>query len=165
MPSPFGLPHPAARRAAQDLQQRLPVLREGKMFGVLVVDGGYLAAFSGMLDGHWVVPGFVPPAFDLAAKIASADPSNPAARLALAVQDVASGKNDDALAVLDHAGSADLAKLTSGLASAWIEFGQGKVDDALTRIAALKGPDWYPVFTDLHAALMQGLNLRKARIC
>ncbi len=68
MPSPFGLPHDAARRAVQDLQQRLPVLREGKMFGVLVVDGGYLAAFSGMLDGQWVVPGFVPPAFDLAAR-------------------------------------------------------------------------------------------------
>jgi tRNA pseudouridine32 synthase/23S rRNA pseudouridine746 synthase len=32
------------------------------------VDGGYLAAFSGMLDGQWVVPGFVPPAFDLAAR-------------------------------------------------------------------------------------------------
>lgn len=68
MPSPFGLPHDAARRAAQDLQRRLPALREGKMFGVLVVDGGYLAAFSGMLDGQWVVPGFVPPAFDLAAR-------------------------------------------------------------------------------------------------
>jgi tetratricopeptide (TPR) repeat protein len=108
-----------------------------------------------------IAAGDLPPAFDLAAKIASADPSNPAARLALAVQDVASGKNDDALAVLDHAGSADLAKLTSGLASAWIEFGQGKVDDALTRIAALKGPDWYPVFTDLHAALINDAAGRK----
>jgi tRNA pseudouridine32 synthase/23S rRNA pseudouridine746 synthase len=68
MPSPFGLPHDAARRAAADLQARLPVPREGKMFGVLVVDGGYLAAFSGMLDGQWLVPGFVPPAFDVAAR-------------------------------------------------------------------------------------------------
>jgi tRNA pseudouridine32 synthase/23S rRNA pseudouridine746 synthase len=68
MPSPFGSPHDAARRAAQDLQTRLPALREGKMFGVLVVDGGYLAAFSGMLDGRWDVPGFVPPAFDATAR-------------------------------------------------------------------------------------------------
>jgi tRNA pseudouridine32 synthase/23S rRNA pseudouridine746 synthase len=68
MPSPFGPPHEAARRAAQHLQAQLPVGREGKMFGVLVVDGGYLAAFSGMLDGQWVVDGFVPPAFDIAAR-------------------------------------------------------------------------------------------------
>lgn len=70
MPSPFGPAHEAARRAAQHLQARLPVPAEGKMFGVLVVDGGYLAAFSGMLDGRWEVPGFVPPAFDAAARAA-----------------------------------------------------------------------------------------------
>ena len=46
--------------------------REGKMFGVLVVrDGdrvGFLRAFSGMVDGRWLIDGFVPPAFDLAAR-------------------------------------------------------------------------------------------------
>ncbi len=46
--------------------------REGKMFGVLVVrDGdriGFLRAFSGMVGGEWLVDGFVPPAFDLAAR-------------------------------------------------------------------------------------------------
>jgi tRNA pseudouridine32 synthase/23S rRNA pseudouridine746 synthase len=68
MPSPFGAPHEAARAAALDLQARLPVLTEGKMFGVLVVEDGYLAAFSGMLDGRWHVDGFVPPAFDTAAR-------------------------------------------------------------------------------------------------
>ena len=69
MPSPFGPPHEAAVAAAHELQQRLPRLSEGKMFGVLVVDdGSYLAAFSGMLDGRWDVPGFVPPAFDRAAR-------------------------------------------------------------------------------------------------
>src|SRR5687768_14583980 len=48
-------------------------LREGKMFGVLVVanaDGttGALYGFSGMLDGRWRVDGFVPPVFDEAAR-------------------------------------------------------------------------------------------------
>lgn len=42
----------------------------GKMFGVLVVqkknnEVGYLAAFSGKLGGKTIVPGFVPPIFDL----------------------------------------------------------------------------------------------------
>lgn len=88
IPSPFLLPHPLARRAAEALQARLraralpgvdlSTLERpgfGKMFGVLVVsdgDGqvGYLSAFSGMLDGKWEVDGFVPPTFDQAAKAA-----------------------------------------------------------------------------------------------
>ena len=37
---------------------------EGKMFGVLVYEGGYLAAFSGTLGGKTVQEGFVPPVFD-----------------------------------------------------------------------------------------------------
>ncbi len=68
-PSPFGPAHPLAVAAAQHLMARLdPAPREGKMFGVLVVPGGYLRAFSGMLDGAWLVDGFAPPLFDLAAR-------------------------------------------------------------------------------------------------
>jgi tRNA pseudouridine32 synthase / 23S rRNA pseudouridine746 synthase len=76
MPSPFATePHPLARRAANELVARLPaeLRREGKMFGVLVVrlpDDriGYISAFSGMVAGTWLVDGFAPPAFDLAAR-------------------------------------------------------------------------------------------------
>ena len=68
-PSPFGPPHPLAMAAAAHLMTRLdPAPREGKMFGVLVVPGGYLRAFSGMLGGAWEVPGHAPPLFDLAAR-------------------------------------------------------------------------------------------------
>lgn len=84
--SPFAsIPHPLARRAAEEL---LHHLREGafginlaaltatgggKMFGVLVVADdagkiGYLRAFSGMLDGAWELSGFAPPLFDQAAR-------------------------------------------------------------------------------------------------
>jgi len=43
------------------------------MFGVLVVRDskgktGYLASFSGMLNQQWLVPGFVPPVFDIEAQ-------------------------------------------------------------------------------------------------
>jgi tRNA pseudouridine32 synthase/23S rRNA pseudouridine746 synthase len=77
-PSPFDQlgPHPLALRAAALLQAELQAelqgvtLDGGKMFGVLVVRGasgatGYLRAFSGMLQGKWLIPGFVPPAFDM----------------------------------------------------------------------------------------------------
>lgn len=67
MPSPFALPpHPIALRAIRELDPG--PLREGKMFGVLVVrdrEGrlGYLRAFSGMLDGSWHRDGYVGPVF------------------------------------------------------------------------------------------------------
>jgi len=77
MPSPFNHePHPLAAQASALLQQRL-VLEYGacpdlgKMFGVLVVrddrgDVGFLSAFSAMMHGQWLLPGFVPPICDLA---------------------------------------------------------------------------------------------------
>lgn len=54
-----------------ELAKTRPDPREGKMFGALVVrdERGRLAilrAFSGLLDGAWDVPGFVPPLFDRA---------------------------------------------------------------------------------------------------
>lgn len=36
----------------------------GKMFGVLMYEGGYLAAFSAKLDGSYLHEGFVPPVWD-----------------------------------------------------------------------------------------------------
>ena len=85
MPSPFehGMPHPLARRAAEQLQAELraglaarlgvDAPGGGKMFAVLVVaarDGrvGYLRAFSGMAAGQWLFEDFVPPVFDAAAR-------------------------------------------------------------------------------------------------
>ena len=39
-------------------------LLEGKMLGVLMYEGGFIYAFSGLADGRAVLPGFVPPIFD-----------------------------------------------------------------------------------------------------
>ena len=76
-------PHPLCVMAAQEVQAYLKTqsqwaaeLKEGKMFGVLVVAPlrlpplcgghlGFLAAFSGTLDGKTCYPYFVPPVFDL----------------------------------------------------------------------------------------------------
>lgn len=38
----------------------------GKMFGVLLYEGGYLAAFSAKLDGSYFHEGFVPPVYEMA---------------------------------------------------------------------------------------------------
>ena len=83
MPSPFvaGTPHPLAAAAAAQLRaeldgglaDRLGLARDGKMFGVLVVEDenqrvGFLRAFSGMVNGDWTVAGFAGPAFDRTAR-------------------------------------------------------------------------------------------------
>ena len=69
-------PHPLCVMAAQEVRAYLKTqkqwakeLKGGKMFGVLVVqrgeERGFLAAFSGTLDGKTCHPYFVPPVFDL----------------------------------------------------------------------------------------------------
>lgn len=70
-------PHPLCILAAKEVQSYLTrqtawkdELREGKMFGVLIVqtehgETGYLAAFSGILAGKNLHPFFVPPVYDL----------------------------------------------------------------------------------------------------
>ena len=67
-PNPFYYePSPLARCAVTLLQQSLPMLKEGKMFGVLIVEYGgklgYLQAYSGQLEGV-STEGFVPLVFD-----------------------------------------------------------------------------------------------------
>jgi tetratricopeptide (TPR) repeat protein len=103
-----------------------------------------LSLASGALDRSFTVAG----------DLVRLDDRNPSSRLSLAVRDLKQGKSDDALAELDKIGPSELATLTSGLAEAWIQFGQGKVDVALKTIAALNGPDWYGVFKDYHTALI-----------
>ena len=67
-PNPFYYePSPLARLAVALLQQSLPMLKEGKMFGVLIVEYGgklgYLQAYSGQLEGI-SDDSFVPLVFD-----------------------------------------------------------------------------------------------------
>ena len=59
-------PHPLAVLAAEAVKRELATMQltEGKMFGVLVVEGGFLAAYSGLLEGRNDWPYFVPPVFD-----------------------------------------------------------------------------------------------------
>ncbi len=97
LPTKFTFPfcyeaHPLASLAAEQLQQHLlsqqdwqhdfgldqnndPSINEGKgkMFGVLVVENsngelGYLSAFSGKIADQNLLPGFVPPVYDMLAQ-------------------------------------------------------------------------------------------------
>ena len=63
-------PHPLCLMAAEQLKREIERMhpQEGKMFGVLVVKAeqglGFLAAYSGLLEGRNDWPYFVPPVFD-----------------------------------------------------------------------------------------------------
>ena len=64
-------PHPLCQLAAKEVQAYIdahPEIRQdadqGKMFGVLVVEGGFLAAYSGLLAGRNDWDYFVPPVYD-----------------------------------------------------------------------------------------------------
>ena len=76
MLNPFVIPpSPEAQEAANELIEKVHAYmnmhpeselhRCGKMFGVLVYDGGYLAAFSAKLDGSYHHEGFVPPVYEM----------------------------------------------------------------------------------------------------
>ena len=80
--NPFQLPpHPAAQEAAAEVIAKVHAYmrmhpeselhRQGKMFGVLIVESqesrveSYLAAFSAKLDGSYEHEGFVPPVYEM----------------------------------------------------------------------------------------------------
>lgn len=85
-------PPPRARQAAESFMRELEVEGPkwfapgaGKMFGILLArrpDGSLeeLRAFSGLLDGRWIVPGFVPPMFDVEARAAIEVPGEAAVK-------------------------------------------------------------------------------------
>ncbi len=69
-------PHPLCRQAAAEVQRHIAAepswsdeIARGKMFGVLVVERegqlGYLAAYSGLLQGRNDLPFFVPAVYDM----------------------------------------------------------------------------------------------------
>ena len=64
--------HPLCCLAAEEVKREVALhtdweadIQQGKMLGVLVVEDGFLAAFSGTLCGRSTLPYFVPPVFDL----------------------------------------------------------------------------------------------------
>ena len=76
MLDPFVIPpSPEAHQAAKEVIKKVHVYMRvhpnselhqcGKMFGVLVYQGGYLAAFSAKLDGSYHHEGFVPPVYEM----------------------------------------------------------------------------------------------------
>lgn len=77
------------------------------------------------------------------------------AQLALGGQRVADGSYVEADEALEKGRNGPLAQLSIGISRAWSLYGSGKVDEAITIIDNLKGPDWFEVFKSTHKAHLQ----------
>lgn len=74
------------------------------------------------------------------------------AQLVLAAHEMRTGNYDQAIKLLSEARNGPLAQLSVGIAQAWAYFGAGQVDEAVTAINDLKGPEWFDVFKQTHKA-------------
>ncbi len=92
--------------------------------------------------------------FALAKQLIALTDDDVPARLVLAVQAFKAGHPDVAGSELDKIAPSELGTITVGLFRAWMQYGDGKVDDAVKTIAALTGPDWYGIFKDYQTALI-----------
>ncbi|MEM9677819.1 MAG: tetratricopeptide repeat protein, partial [Pseudomonadota bacterium] len=55
---------------------------------------------------------------------------------------------------LDKEWRSTLDRLIAGLVSGWAKFGAGNVEEALTTVDALSGPEWFAPFTQYHGGLL-----------
>lgn len=82
--------------------------------------------------------------------------------LALMVEATTKREYRKAASLLDQEDSNPIDRLLNTLLIAWAEFGDGKGDQAMKSILALKGPPWFPVFTRYHAGEMAQAMGKKA---
>ncbi|HEY2138119.1 MAG TPA: tetratricopeptide repeat protein, partial [Xanthobacteraceae bacterium] len=94
----------------------------------------------------------------LAERLLVLDPTNRNARLILGVRALKQKQYQVARAQFKQAGRDPITNLTATLLSAWSAYGANDTKGALETIDKLSGPDWFGIFKDLHAGLIQDLG-------
>jgi tetratricopeptide (TPR) repeat protein len=95
--------------------------------------------------------GDVDEALGLADKLFEKAPTNHAARLIRAVEQIRTAKYAEAAVALKSPGVGVIADLTGALLVAWARSGQGEHEKAIAELAKLKGEEWYEPFKRLHS--------------
>ncbi len=93
-------------------------------------------------------------ALPLADKLKAVPETERFSRLVLAVDSFRKKQFGKAEYWLKLSLESDLDRLVTAIMSAWAVEGQGRGRDALTAIDAIKGPDWFRLFTSYHRALI-----------
>jgi tetratricopeptide (TPR) repeat protein len=105
-----------------------------------------------------VADGDVDEAVKLAEKILTVDKTNRVARLVVGVQDLKQKKYGPAQLNINQSIRGPITDLVATLLSAWASYGAGDAKTAIANIDKLTGPEWYPLFKDLHAGMILELS-------
>lgn len=109
------------------------------------------AFISSLADGD------IEEAVKLADRILLIDKSNRVARLVVGVRDLKLKKYAAAQSNINQSIRGPITDLVATLLSGWASFGAGDSKTAIANIDRLVGPEWYPIFKDLHAGLLLDL--------
>src|ERR1700692_3532899 len=90
----------------------------------------------------------------LAERILTIDKSNRVARLVVGVRDLKAKKYASAQLNINQSIRGPITDLVATLLSGWASYGAGDSKAAVANIDKLTGPEWYPIFKDLHAGLI-----------
>src|SRR6202142_1562406 len=106
------------------------------------------AFISSLADGD------IEEAVKLADRILTIDKSNRVARLVVGVRDLKLKKYASAQLNINQSIRGPITDLVATLLSGWAAYGGGDTKAAVANIDKLTGPEWYPLFKDLHAAMI-----------
>jgi len=113
------------------------------------------AFISSLADGD------IDEAVKLADRILTMDKSNRVARLVVGVRDLKQKKYAAAQQNINQSIRGPITDLVATLLSGWASYGAGDTKSAIANIDKLTGPEWYPIFKDLHAGMILELANRE----
>src|SRR3984957_9515993 len=93
-------------------------------------------------------------AVKLADRILTVDKSNRVARLVIGVRDLKQKKYATAQTNINQSIRGPITDLVATLLSGWASYGAGDTKTAVANIDKLTGPEWYPLFKDLHTGMI-----------
>src|SRR4030081_2661818 len=106
------------------------------------------AFISSLADGD------IDEAVKLADRILTVDKSNTVARLVVGVRDLKLKKYAAAQVNINQSVRGPITDLVATLLSGWASYGAGDTKAAVANIDKLTGPEWYPLFKDLHSGMI-----------
>jgi tetratricopeptide (TPR) repeat protein len=106
------------------------------------------AFISSLADGD------IDEAVKLADRILTLDKSNRVARLVVGVRDLKQKKYAAAQLNINQSIRGPITDLVATLLSGWASYGAGDAKTAVASIDKLTGPEWYPIFKDLHSGMI-----------
>jgi tetratricopeptide (TPR) repeat protein len=106
------------------------------------------AFISSLADGD------IEEAVKLADRILTIDKSNRVARLVVGVRDLKAKKYASAQLNINQSIRGPITDLVATLLSGWSSYGAGDAKTAVANIDKLTGPEWYPIFKDLHSGMI-----------